>query len=119
MQDRRRELDRGRNRTKEVRMVRRFGLLFTILATTLFACAGVVLAQSTGTDPQGEELVGPTSSLSAGDVIPDRYVVVFNDEEVSRPGRVANELAQELNFEVKHVYRNALKGFSARVPSGF
>ena len=100
-------------------MVRRFGLLFTIVATTLFACAGMVLAQSTGTDPQGEELVGSTSSLSAGDVIPDRYVVVFNDEEVSRPGRVANELAQELNFEVKHVYRNALKGFSARVPSGF
>ena len=100
-------------------MIRRFGLLFTIVAATLFACAGVVLAQSTGTDPQGEELVGPTSSLSAGDVIPDRYVVVFNDEEVSRPGRVANELAQELNFEVKHVYRNALKGFSARVPSGF
>jgi subtilisin family serine protease len=99
-------------------MVRRFGLLFTILATTLFACAGVVLAQSTGTDPQGEELVGPTSSLSAGDVIPDRYIVVFNDD-VSRPGMVANELAQELDLKVTRVYRNALKGFAARVPSGF
>jgi subtilisin len=99
-------------------MVRRFGLLFTIVATTLFACAGVVLAQSTGTDPQGEELVGPTSSLSAGDVIPDRYIVVFNDD-VSRPGMVANELAQELDLKVTRVYRNALKGFAARVPSGF
>jgi subtilisin len=80
----------------------------------------VVLAQSTepesGQTARGEELVADTSSLEAGDEIPDRYVVVFNDD-VSRPGRVASELSQELGFEVTHVYQNALKGFAAKAPS--
>ena len=101
-------------------MSNRFGLLFTTVVAMLLACAGVVLAQSTepdsGQTAQGEELVADTSSLEAGDEIPGRYVVVLN-EDVSRPGRVARELSQQLGFEVTHVYRNALKGFAARVPS--
>ena len=101
-------------------MVSRLGLLLAAVAMALLACAGVVLAQPTGSDSEqaaGEELVASTSSLSAGDVIPDSYIVVLNDD-VSDPAAIASQLAQLHSFEVTHVYRNALKGFAARAPSG-
>jgi subtilisin family serine protease len=87
----------------------------------LIACAGVVLAQQSTESSSGqatkEEFVEETSSLSAGDPIPGRYIVVLNDD-VSDPAAVASELAQSYDLEVTHVYQNALKGFAVHVPSG-
>ncbi len=109
-------------------MVSRFGLFFTIVAATLLACAGVVLAQSTEPDSEqateGEELVAPASSLDAGDPIPRRYIVVLNDgagQSTARsngqdPIEVASEMAQGQGLEVTHTYQNALEGFAAEIP---
>src|SRR5215218_3183630 len=84
----------------------------------LFACAGVALAQTTEPDPaQGEELVAPASSLDAGEVIPNRYIVVL-DEDVASPASVARDLAGQLDFETTYVYDDALEGFAAEIPAG-
>src|SRR5215217_637908 len=84
----------------------------------LFACAGVALAQTTEPDPaQGEELVAPASSLDAGEVIPNRYIVVL-DEDVASPALVARDLAGQLDFETTYVYDDALEGFAAKIPAG-
>lgn len=86
----------------------------------MLACAGVVVAQPTEPGPEqttGEELIEPASSLDVGDVIPDSYIVVLNDD-VPDAAAVASELAQPLGLEVTHTYENALKGFAVRVPSG-
>jgi hypothetical protein len=102
-------------------MVSRFGLLFTIVASGLFACAGVVLAQPTGSQQAAEEeFLTDASSLEAGDVIPDRYIVVLKDDDSPDPAVAADALAETLDSDLKviHTYKNALKGFSVRVPSG-
>src|SRR5215210_4638985 len=104
-------------------MVSRFGLFFTVVAATLLACAGVVLAQSTEPDPgqaaEGEELVADASSLDAGAVIPDRYIVVLDESVSDDPAEIANELAETLDsdLEVIHTYEHALKGFAIRAPN--
>src|ERR687886_967887 len=101
--------------------MRRVLLLLTLVGAVLIACAGVVLAQQSTESNSGqatkEEFVEETSSLSAGDPIPGRYIVVLNDD-VSDPAAVASELAQSSNLEVTHVYHNALKGFAVHVRSG-
>ena len=82
----------------------------------LCACAGVALAQTT--EPaQGEELVAAASSLDAGEVIPNRYIVVL-DEDVASPASVARDLAGQLDFETTYVYDDALEGFAAKIPAG-
>jgi hypothetical protein len=57
----------------------RLGLVLALGVAMLFACAGVVLAQPAGSDG-GTEL----SSLEAGEPIPGRYIVVF-EESVDEP----------------------------------
>jgi subtilisin len=94
--------------------MRRALLLLTLVAAMVLACAGVVLAQRSAED---EGFVASGSSLDAGDPIPNRYIVVLKDD-VTRPRAVARELARQLDFKVTRVYKNALKGFAARVPKG-
>lgn len=85
-------------------MIRRFGLLLVVAAAIVFVCAGAVLAQpdeaeSTSPDSQrdgelrdldtertteeegdAESASDDISSLSVGDTIPDRYIVVLKDD---------------------------------------
>lgn len=83
----------------------------------LFACAGVALAQTTEPERGQEELLAPTSSLDAGEVIPSHYIVVL-DEDAADPASVASDLAGEVGLETTYVYRNALDGFAAEIPAG-
>ena len=83
--------------------MRRGILLLTLVGALLLACAGVVLAQ-------------PAQQPQQEGAIPGRYIVVLNDD-VSNPGRAANQMAQRHGLEVGHTYRHALKGFSARIPA--
>jgi subtilisin len=94
--------------------MRRALLLLMLAVAMVLTCAGMVLAQRSAED---EEFVTPGSSLDAGDPIPNRYIVVLKDD-VTRPRAVARELARQLDFKVTRVYKNALKGFVARVPEG-
>lgn len=125
------------------------------MVAMVIACAGVVLAQSTEpesnnsesnrSNPQesaekiaAEEDTASSSedlsSLSAGDPIPGRYIVVLKNDARPEGGasssarddasqavsevasEVASEMAQEHGLEVKRTYGAALKGFSAEIP---
>jgi subtilisin len=94
-------------------MRNRLSLLIGMGVAMLVACAGVVLAQPTGSDG-GTSAEADLSSLEAGDPIPNRYVVVF-DGSVADPGSLASSLSRRLGFEVTHVYRYALDGFAAEL----
>jgi len=48
--------------------------------------------------------------------IPDRYIVILNDD--ANPWSVANEMAQKRGLSISHVYGSAVNGFSAIVPRG-
>jgi subtilisin family serine protease len=49
------------------------------------------------------------------DIIPGHYIVVLRDH-VQDPAFVAEKIARYHRFTLGHVYRRALKGFSARIP---
>jgi subtilisin family serine protease len=70
------------------------------------ACAGVVLAQERTTPGQG-----PPEG-----VIPGRYIVVFDEQEVRDPTAVAREHAQANGADVLYTYQYALEGYAARIP---
>ncbi len=87
-------------------MKKPFLLLPLMAAAVLLAC-GVVLAQETTVPAPGRP--------SAGEVIPNRYVVVFK-EGVRDPTAVARAHAQRYGARVFHSYERALEGYAARIP---
>lgn len=72
---------------------------------TLFAIAVVSIG-----------VLGFTPSEAIPSPIPDRYIVILNDDV--NPWSVANEMAQERGLGISHVYGTAVNGFSAVVPRG-
>ena len=49
-------------------------------------------------------------------IIPEQYIVVLKDDSVRTVSEVADKMAAFHGIKVKHVYRHAIKGFSARIP---
>jgi len=56
------------------------------------------------------------SSFATTSPIPDRYIVILNDD--ADPWSVANDMAQQRGLAISHVYGDAVNGFSAVVPRG-
>lgn len=54
-------------------------------------------------------------TLAAGDVIPGHYIVILRDGVDSQ--QAADDLARQHGLALGHVYRSALRGFSAKVPA--
>jgi subtilisin len=71
------------------------------------AAAGALLASATFVAPAAAQ------GGAAGDGS-DRFIVVLKDS--ARPGNVADALDARAGVSVGHVYRHALRGFSARMP---
>jgi subtilisin family serine protease len=72
-------------------------------------------------DPTAPDLApgAPSEARQAGrgrQVIPDRYVVVFNKDVSDAPG-LARQLAAAHGGTVHHTYQHAIKGFSATLPA--
>ena len=63
--------------------MRRAILLLTLMGAMLFACTGVVLAQTTTPAKSSNAPNAPTGSrpASAEDPIPNQYIVVLDDKE--------------------------------------
>ena len=62
---------------------------------------------------------GPSEARQAGragQVIPDRYVVVFKDDVRDAPG-LARQMAAAHGGTVHHTYQHAIKGFAATLPA--
>lgn len=90
----------------------------------MFACAGVVLAQQGRTTPDdSSQQTSPSrggqpsfaEEKSAGEIVPDRYIVLLKDNENARA--VAEEHRSQRGAEVTHVYEHALRGYAAKIPS--
>ncbi|MBA3472644.1 MAG: S8 family peptidase [Rubrobacter sp.] len=97
-------------------MIRRIGLLITVLGAMLLACTGVVLAQQT-TGPDASQRTTPSSPpKTPTNKIPDQYIVVLKDD-ARDPTAVAREHAQRHGLEVLQTYRYAIKGYAARIPA--
>ena len=90
-----------------------------VTAAMLLACSGVVLAQTPQAPSQQERgLLAPLQK--AKDVeerLPDQYIVVLKDDVGQDPEEVANEMGRQHGLSVSHAYRNALKGFAAKIPA--
>ena len=100
-----------------MRMGKRAVLLLTVVAAMLLACAGVVLAQST-TPNQEKTTPDPAqpqaeSQGGKGKVVPGQYIVVLKDNQDA--DKVSKEHKDKLGAEVKHVYKNAIKGYAAKL----
>ena len=86
-------------------------LLLTMMGAILLACSGVVLAEST--TPTTSQSDSPKKTEK--EKISGSYIVVLNDNE--DPDQVVEKKKQEIgDLKVKHVYKNALKGFTVEIP---
>src|SRR5215203_1061809 len=123
--------------------MRRGLFLLTLAAAMVFACAGVVLAQTSTPDSSEESSAQepgterPTTTrgsatnqessnqessgrgkapLQARDpqsAVPDQYIVVLNDDEDA--DKVAKEHKDKDGVEANLVYKRALKGYAAKL----
>src|SRR5919112_490664 len=118
-------------------MGRRTMLLLTLVGAMLFACGGVVLAQTTTPDsseestPQESGTERPTTTRESAtkqessgrgkaplqdrdpqNAVPGQYIVVLNDDEDT--DEVAKEHKDKNGAGVQHVYKRALKGYAAK-----
>ncbi len=85
-----------------------------LLAAATLAAGGLALAAPAGASPASSP-AGP-SSARAGDVVPDRYVVVLEDDVRDVRG-VAAAHAARYGAAVSHTYTSALKGYAATIPA--
>lgn len=84
-----------------------------------FTKAGLSLFAVLSTLTLGAGIAGaisPNASPKASDVVPDQYIVVLKDDQ--NVDGVADELVKNKGLDVEHRYGAALKGFSAKIPSG-
>jgi subtilisin len=79
-----------------------------LVQLTLLALAAALLAA-----PSAQPITGLTRATSP---VQGRYVVVLKTS-VTDPGAVAAQQAQAYGAQVAHVYRSALKGYAATIPS--
>jgi subtilisin len=84
------------------------------LATTMVLAIATLAGCEQATPPGIEET--PLAQQQAR-LIPDQYIVVFNDAVTDPPG-LARAMAVAHGLELRHTYAHALKGFAAVVPAG-
>src|SRR5688572_9742672 len=95
----------------------RNGVLVVRCGVILLMCAALLMMSSistTGVHAQGQSATGKFRRI--GRPIPNQYIVVFNDDTLSSEvDSRAAEMARASGGIVKHIYRYALNGFSARM----
>ena len=82
--------------------------------TGLFLCVLITLVAGCQ-DATRPEVEGPPL-LSQGQVVPDRYIVLFNDG-VANPRAAAQAIARAQGLALRHVYGTAVKGFAGTIPA--
>jgi subtilisin family serine protease len=116
----------------QIHALRRLTLLLTVAGAMLLAFSAVVLAQQERTSPAVSESGTPPETPTAE--IPGQYIVVLKDDDAGQdpeqvtnararrggqdPNRVADDQARRHGLRVRHVYQNAIKGYSAVIPEG-
>ncbi len=90
--------------------------LRTLAALVVAAVAAACADSPTGSDHRDALKTAPLLSTAPGKGIPDRYIVVFNDDVVDPPG-LGRRLVGEHGGELHHTYEHALRGFAATLPA--
>jgi subtilisin family serine protease len=83
-------------------------------ARTRIALAAAVAALSL-TVVAATSLAASAAPPKKGTVVPDQYIVVFKPAKVDAPAKLAQRLTDEHGGRLKHTYRHALEGYSARL----
>src|SRR5919202_775928 len=92
--------------------MRRAILLLTLMGAMLFACTGVVLAQTTTPAKSSNASTG-SRPASAEDPIPNQYIVVLDDKEDAK--QASKDAEKDHGAKTKHVYEHAIKGYAAEL----
>lgn len=79
-----------------------------LLPAMILGLLGIASVQAAPNDLSTPHRSGP---------VPGQYIIVLNDDVAGVPV-VASEMARAYGLELGMVYRNAIKGFSARIPAG-
>ncbi|MGH7459244.1 MAG: S8 family peptidase [Longimicrobiaceae bacterium] len=88
-----------------------------VLAAAALAVAGCSDDARAPLQPDAQANQAPVVQAGpAGEVIPDRYIVVFNPGVADAPG-LANRLARAHGGSIHFTYQHALKGFAATLPA--
>ena len=88
------------------------GAAGSLLLVTLLAACG-----EPPTSPGVTESSGPTLAQGGNaELIPDQYIVVFNDD-VDDPAGRGRAIAAQHGGEVLYTYTSAIKGFAVRLPA--
>ena len=88
----------------------RRGAVGTVLGAVLFVAGPFVVPA--GAQSQAPDQAAPPS---AGDVIPDHYIVTLETTKASKVPEKADQLEERYDAKVDDVYKHALKGFSAEM----
>ncbi len=92
------------------------------ISRTVFALSTVLLAScgdnaSTSPAAPDDAVLSAAESPVIGEVIPDQYIVVFNENVADAPG-LAKLLAAQEGAALRHTYSRAIKGFSGKMSAG-
>ena len=91
-----------------------------LTGSVLVAAALWLTACRDATDPLSEDRGPSAAEIAAaelGIVVPDQFIVVFNDD-VEDPPELAAEFAAAYGGQILFTYRTAIKGFAVRIPRG-
>ena len=89
-----------------------------LTGSVLVAAALWLTACRDATDPLSEDRGPSDAEIAAaelGIVVPDQFIVVFNDD-VEDPPELAAEFAAAYGGQILFTYRTAIKGFAVRIP---
>jgi subtilisin family serine protease len=86
---------------------------FAVLSFSLLAAIATLVSPVVHSQPTGS---AATHRFGASEVIPDRYIVVFQDA-VGDVKSEAEAMVRGNNGRLHHVYTNTLKGFAATLPA--
>ncbi len=100
--------------------MRRKKSLRTLAALVVAAAAAACTDVPTGSSPDLARVTptaaAPLLTAAPGKGIPDRYIVVFNDDVADAPG-LARRLVAAQGGTLHHTYEHALRGFAATLPA--
>ncbi|HLM47313.1 MAG TPA: S8 family peptidase, partial [Myxococcaceae bacterium] len=91
----------------------------TLAALVVAVMVGGCADTPTGAEPEATNrgaAVAPLLSAAPGKGIPDRYIVVFDDDVADAPG-LARRLVAAQGGTLHHTYEHALRGFAATLPT--
>jgi len=94
----------------------RFGAATAVALALLITLTGCEDSEDPASPSTAPSYSAAATDTRAGDVVPDRYIVVFRPDIANAPG-LARQLAEAAGGTIHFTYTSALKGFAADLPA--